>query len=154
MIEQRAIILSIEQDQQSNKSTATLEIERQTACGLCGQTRGCGNRIWGNLLGHSDASFKANNTIGALVGQTVIVAIDEQVLLKSALLLYGLPLICLFVFALLANAMWGTELASMLGGLAGLLVGWLWIKGYLVHRPFILSQQPEIIGIACHKQST
>lgn len=151
MIEQRAIILSIEQDQYSTNSTATLEIERQTACGLCGQTRGCGNRIWGKLLAHNDTSFKAKNPIGARVGQQVIVAIDERVLLKSALLLYGLPLITLFIFALLANTVWGTELASMIGGLAGLLIGWLWIKGYLLHRPYILSQQPEIIGLACNQ---
>ena len=48
MIEERAVILSLERDANnisSGDSIATLEIERKTACGLCGQTRGCGNSI-------------------------------------------------------------------------------------------------------------
>ncbi len=53
MIEERAVILSVSQyNHNLSDSTATLEIERKTACGLCGKTRGCGNSIWGKLFAH------------------------------------------------------------------------------------------------------
>ena len=75
MIEERAIILSLE-SQADQSSTATLEVVRKTACGLCGQTRGCGNSIWGKLLNHKSVNFTAQNNINAKVGDSVIVGID------------------------------------------------------------------------------
>ena len=65
MIEQRAVILSLQSEPSQTQTIATLEIERITACGLCGQTRGCGNSIWGKLFGHQTAAFKAQNRINA-----------------------------------------------------------------------------------------
>ena len=87
MIEERAVILALEYNPATQQSIATLEIERKTACGLCGQTRGCGNSLWGKLFSHKPAVFKASNTINAQVGQSVMIGIDERSLLKSALLL-------------------------------------------------------------------
>jgi len=77
MIEEYAVVLHCKQD------VAELEIERRTACGICGQKRGCGNATWGKLLGHKSHTFQAQNTIDAKVGDNVIVGIDEQVALKS-----------------------------------------------------------------------
>ena len=92
MIEQHAIVLTLEfaaletegptHQSATNQSIATLEIVRQTACGLCGQTRGCGNSLWGKLFGHKSANFKAQNQINAKVGDHVIVGIDESALMK------------------------------------------------------------------------
>ena len=154
MIEERAVILSLEQllQNQSNDSQsgsiATLEIERKTACGLCGQTRGCGNSIWGKLFGHPTTAFKAQNRINAKVGESVIVGINEKALLKSALLLYILPLVTLFIGAILASQLRQTDGSTMLGAVIGLVLGLLWVKGHTMSNRYFSLQQPVILRLA------
>jgi len=154
MIEERAVILSLEKviqipsnDSQPD-SVATLEIERKTACGLCGQTRGCGNSIWGKLFGHQTTAFRAQNRINAKVGQSVIVGINEKALLKSALLLYILPLATLFFGAILASYLWQSDGKTMLGAAVGLLLGLLWVKGHTISSRYYNLQQPVILRLA------
>ena len=146
MIEERAVILSL--DDVSSNLIATLEIERKTACGLCGQTRGCGNSIWGKLFAHQSTAFKAQNRINAKVGDSVIVGINEQALLKSAMLLYIVPLVTLFIGAILMQQIFDTNGYAMLGALIGLLVGMVWVKGHTMSSAYFKLQQPVILRLA------
>lgn len=151
MIEERAVILSLDAD--SSNLIATLEIERQTACGLCGQTRGCGNSIWGKLFAHQSTAFKAQNHINAKVGDSVIVGINEQALLKSAMLLYIVPLLTLFIGAILMQQVFDTNGYAMLGALLGLVIGLLWVKGHTMASSYFKLQQPVILRLATHDAS-
>ena len=144
MIEERAVILSLD----NVSSKATLEIERKTACGLCGQTRGCGNSIWGKLFAHQSTAFKAQNRINAKVGDSVIVGINEQALLKSAMLLYIVPLVTLFIGAILMQQIFETNGYAMLGALLGLVSGLLWVKGHTMYSSYFKLQQPVILRLA------
>jgi sigma-E factor negative regulatory protein RseC len=146
MIEERAVILSL--DNVSGIPSATLEIERKSACGLCGQTRGCGNSIWGKLFAHQSTAFKAQNRINAKVGQSVIVGINESALLKSALLLYILPLVTLFLGALLATKFNPNDASAMVGAVLGLVMGLIWVKGYTMSNSYFSLQQPVILRLA------
>ena len=158
MIEERAVILSLEKSFQNpsqyssndspSDSVAILEIERKTACGLCGQTRGCGNSIWGKLFGHQTTAFKAQNGINAKVGESVIVGINEKAMLKSALLLYVLPLTTLFIGALFASQLWHSDGSTMLGAATGLVLGLLWVKGHTMSNRYFSLQQPVILRLA------
>ena len=144
MIEERAVILSLD----NVSSNATLEIVRKTACGLCGQTRGCGNSIWGKLFAHQSAAFKAQNHINAKVGDSVIVGINEQALLKSAMLLYIVPLATLFIGAILLQQAFKTNGYAMLGAMLGLVLGLLWVKGHTMSSRYFKLQQPVILRLA------
>ena len=144
MIEERAVILSLD----NVLSNATLEIERKTACGLCGQTRGCGNSMWGKLFAHQSTAFKAQNRINAKVGDSVIVGINEQALLKSAMLLYIVPLVTLFIGAILMQQIFDTNGYAMLGALLGLILGLLWVKGHTMYSSYFKLQQPVILRLA------
>ena len=148
MIEERAVILSLESEPSATDSTATLEIERKIACGLCGQTRGCGNSIWGKVFAHQSTAFKAQNRINAKVGDSVIVGINEKALLKSALLLYILPLATMLIGAILATQIQDKNVYAMLGALAGLLLGFLWVKGHTMSSSYFKLQQPVILRLA------
>lgn len=128
MIEEYAIVTGRLETQ------ATLEIERRTACGLCGQKRGCGNATWGKLLGHKHNAFTAENPINANVGDTVVVGIDEQAVLHSAFYLYVVPLIAMTIGTMLADGLFNNEFYVMLGAVLGLLIGFLWVKGHLIGR--------------------
>jgi sigma-E factor negative regulatory protein RseC len=146
MIEERAVILSL--DNLSGIPLATLEIERKNACGLCGQTRGCGNSIWGKLFAHHSTAFKAQNHINAKEGQSVIVGINETALLKSALLLYILPLVTLFLGAILATKINPSDASAMVGAVVGLMMGLLWVKGHTISNSYFSLQQPVILRLA------
>ena len=148
MIEERAVILSLESEASAADSTATLEIERKIACGLCGQTRGCGNSIWGKLFAHQSTAFKAQNLINAKVGDSVIVGINEKALLKSALLLYILPLATMLIGAILATQIHDTNSYAMLGALVGLVLGLVWVKGHTMSSSYFKLQQPVILRLA------
>lgn len=150
MIEERAVILSLEANESNPDASniAVLEIERKTACGLCGQTRGCGNSIWGKLFAHRSTAFKANNNINASVGQSVIVGINEQALLWSALLLYILPLVTMLIASILAMQVNDSNGVVMLSALAGLIVGLLWVKGFTASNQYFVMQQPIILRLA------
>ncbi len=126
MIEEYAIITAREEN------LAVLEIERRTACGLCGQKRGCGNATWGKLLGHKSQQFRAENGIDANVGDSVVVGIDERVILSSVFYLYIVPLLGMLIAAILVDTFFNNELYVLLAAASGLLLGFLWVKWHLV----------------------
>jgi sigma-E factor negative regulatory protein RseC len=146
MIEEHAIILNIE-DLGNDQSVATIEVVRKTACGLCGKTQGCGNAIWGKLFAHKTTSFKAQNNINAKTGQHVIVGIDEKALMKSALLLYIVPLATMFVGAILASQISNSDLTAMIGAVIGVLLGYFWVKAHTTGRSYYQSHQPKILRL-------
>lgn len=146
MIEEHAVILSTESDE-GNQSVATIEVVRQTACSLCGQTRGCGNAIWGKLFAHKTTSFKAQNNINAKTGQSVIVGIDEKALIRSALLLYIVPLVTMFIGAILALQITDSDLSAMLGAVVGVLVGYFWVKAHTSGRSYDQRHHPIILRL-------
>ena len=149
MLEEHAIVLSISPNSHKlSDSIAVLEIERRTACGLCGKTRGCGNSIWGKLFAHQSTAFKAQNPITAKVGDSVVVGINERALLKSALLLYIAPLVTMMIGAILMNELMHNNAGSILGALIGLMLGFVWVKGHTTASRYFLEQQPVILRLA------
>lgn len=128
MIEEYAIVTSRTDKQ------ATLEIERRTACGLCGQTRGCGNAAWGKLLGHNSHGFTAENPVDAKVGDSVVVGINEQAVLNSAFYLYIVPLMGLLIGTVLADYFFDNQLYVILAAAVGLAAGFVWVKGHLIGK--------------------
>lgn len=147
MIEQSAIIIAIETPPTEWPGMATIEVVRKTACGLCGQTSGCGNAFWGKLFAHKSSSFKAQNTINAQVGQTVVVGIDETAVMKSALILYLLPLVTMFAGALLAVQIVNADASAILGALLGLLLGFFWLKAHVAGRVYYQNHLPKILRL-------
>ncbi|MDI1308332.1 MAG: SoxR reducing system RseC family protein [Methylotenera sp.] len=113
-------------------TVATLEIERRTACGLCGQKRGCGNATWGKMLGHDSHDFTAENQINAQVGDSVVVGIDEHAVLNSAFYLYIVPLGGLLIGTLAADYLFKNQFYVIIGAVLGLVLGFLWVKGHLI----------------------
>lgn len=122
MIEEFAVVTHCQQN------VAELEIERKTACSICGQTRGCGNATWGKLLGHKSTTLRVPNTLGAQVGDSVVVGIDERVVLRSVFFLYVIPLLSLVVFSVLADALSDRQLYVGIAACLGLLLGFVVVK--------------------------
>lgn len=145
MIEEHAIVVGVEQD------AAMLEIIRKTPCGLCGKSRGCGISLWAKLFNHKSV-FKATNSIGAKVGDSVIVGIEEHALLRSSMTIYGIPLASLLIGAVLGIAFLPQDASAVqkdvytvIGALIGLSLSILWLKGHSTGQTFNPNHQPVIL---------
>ncbi len=147
MIEEHAIVVSASGD------AAMLEIVRKKPCGLCGKSRGCGISLWGKLFNHK-SEFRATNNIGAKVGDSVIVGLEEQALLKGSMTIYGIPLLALFLGALLGMAFLPQDASAIqkdiyavIGAATGLVLSLLWLKGHSAGRAYSPGHQPVILRV-------
>lgn len=131
MLETRAIVVQLE------GAEAVVEAVHGGGCGLCSSNKGCGSGKLSKVFGVQSRQFRVRNEIDARIGEEVQVAVADGVLLRSALTLYGLPLLLLFGGALLGSY-WivgtaGRDVGSVIGASVGLLVGFP-LAGFFASR--------------------
>lgn len=97
MIEEQAQVIEIK------GKWLLLQAQTQSACGSCSVSKGCGTSLLAKVVGRKFTHFQAENNIKAKVGDTVVVGIAEDALLKGSLMMYILPVMCMLIFALLAD---------------------------------------------------
>lgn len=113
---------------------AWVQTARRSSCGSCSARSGCGTGVLAGLFGARLHEVEVLNPIGARPGEEVIVGISESLLVRGSVMLYLLPLLALVAGALLAEGLApqlglaGSELPAILGGLAGLAAGFLWLR--------------------------
>jgi sigma-E factor negative regulatory protein RseC len=141
MIEEQAIVIK------ASKERVTLEVVRTKPCGLCGQVRGCGNSIWGKIFSHQSGHIETRNNLNAKLGDVVILAIDETLMLKSSLVLYGVPLLSMFLGMLFANSLAKemSELYTLAGAVAGLFLGVVMIKRAMNEKMQMFYNEAQLI---------
>jgi sigma-E factor negative regulatory protein RseC len=141
MIEEEAIVIK------ASKKNVTLEVVRSQPCGLCGQVRGCGNSIWGKIFSHRSGHIKTRNNLDAKLGDVVILGIDETLMLKSSLMLYGVPLLSMFVGMLLTQGFVKemAEFYSLIGAVTGFFLGVVLIKRIVNEKMQIFYNEAQLI---------
>jgi sigma-E factor negative regulatory protein RseC len=141
MIEEQAIVIK------ASKDRVTLEVVRSAPCGLCGQVRGCGNSIWGKIFSHQTGHIETRNDLNAKLGDIVILGIDETLMLKSSLMLYGVPLFTMFLGMLIFNhlAKEMVELYTLIGAVAGLILGVVMIKRVINEKMQMFYNEAQLI---------
>jgi sigma-E factor negative regulatory protein RseC len=124
MIEEEAIVIS------NDRELAEVDIIRTKPCGLCGKTQGCGNSIWGKVFSFKKRKIQIQNNINAKVGDKVKLLIEENYLLKTSLLLYGVPLFFLFGGMIATEYLLEdtNDLVVFFGGFLGFSVGIILLK--------------------------
>lgn len=95
MIEELAVVVKIENHQ------VWVESGQNSACGGCLQKASCTTNAIGSVL--KKKSVPVDSGIQLKTGDQVMVAIDENLLLRASLLLYLAPLIALFTGAGMAD---------------------------------------------------
>ncbi len=95
MIEELAVVVKIENHQ------VWVEGGQNSACGGCLQKASCTANAIGSVL--KKKSVPVDSDIQLKTGDQVMVAIDENLLLRGSLLLYLAPLIALFTGAGMAD---------------------------------------------------
>ena len=108
---------------------AIVQTERTSYCSQCAANKGCGTASLSSVLGQKYTQIKVINHGGVKVGDKVVIGLEEQALLKSSVVLYLLPLLSLFVFALgyemlVTIGEWPRyEPLTILAGILGLFIG-------------------------------
>ena len=144
MIEEQAEVVEIE------GSRLILQAQTQSACGSCSASKGCGTSLLSKVIGRKFTRFEAENNVNAVVGDTVIVGIPEDALLKGSLVMYSIPLAGMIIFALLADyfllASTGSrDLMVAASAIMGLILGSLMSKAYFQRQSSIHLFSPVIL---------
>ena len=123
MIERRARVVA------RASGGVTVEAERESTCGECAASAGCGTAALGKALGRKRVRMELPNDFPVDVGDRVVVGLAEGDLVRNAGLVYLLPLLLMFVLAVAADrlaatagiaAEWPAAVAAFAGLLAGL----------------------------------
>ena len=129
MLESQALVVKIE------RGATYVEAEAGSQCGS-GQcnTSACSTGVLMRIFSQQPKALRVNNPIGALVGEQVMLGLEEGAFLKSAFLAYLLPLFALILGAMLGLGLAGPsdtrDLYAGLGGLAGLIISVFAIKWF------------------------
>lgn len=126
MIEETGVVVTVAGD------LAEVETRRQGACGSCSASGACGTSLLARWLGRKPLLLRAHNPIGAAPGDTVVVGVPEEGLVRASLVAYLIPLI-----GFMGGAMAGSHLfpalgngAGALGAGAGLALGLSWVARF------------------------
>lgn len=122
MIEQIAVVVKVDGD------FAWVQAERQSTCGNCAARSGCGTSVLSKVIGTKIARMRAINKPQAQVGDTVVVGLSEAAMLKGSVVVYLLPLLLMFLFAITGNVIATqihvtSEVMSIGFAVAGLAIG-------------------------------
>lgn len=136
MIESEAEVLKVEADQ------AWVRIRPHTPCGNCDPETGCKSIAMSRMFSRGKSEFQVLNPLHAAPGDKVRVAVADGLLLRSALLGYGLPLCLLLVGAGFGRFLGSAALAdltTLIGAAAGVGVGLLLARSIPVPGPEIVE---------------
>lgn len=145
MITETAIVVLIEDNQ------TWVETQRKSACGQCSASKGCGTSVLSKVIGNKLSKIKAINNIDAQVGDEVVIGLNEQSLLKGAFMTYMLPLVFMFIFALVGQVIsanlqiQNNELLVIVFSVVGLLLGLRQVKTFSSSIAKDESYQPVIL---------
>ena len=145
MIHERGRVIAVE------SGAVQVETLRRSTCSGCSVNAGCGQGLLERLgvsqgRGRVRALTPANLvSLNLTPGDEVVLGVDEDLLLKSALLFYLSPLIGLFALALLAARLDLGEPLIIVAGLAGFLLSWLLVRRYTRRHADDPAMQPVVL---------
>lgn len=143
MITETGRIVAIEND------SLWVQTVRKSACAQCSARKGCGQAVLAQLgrePGYLKVSLNGQASQNYQVNQYVEIGMAEQVIVKSTLLIYLMPLL-IMMFAIAASATFTqSEPWALVCGVVGLGVGALMARTFLAMDPGKSALEPTLIG--------
>ncbi|MFC1747268.1 SoxR reducing system RseC family protein [Pseudomonadota bacterium] len=157
MIEEQGRVVSLEGD------FAWIETLRTSACGSCSVNKGCGTGVISKYFAARFSRVKAVNQINARVNDSVVIGLEEQALVRGSFAVYVVPLLFMFLLAVIGEfaaqelgVKYGDGMAALFG-LAGLASGFLWVRKFSKEISVDERYQPIVVrkgnGAECGKES-
>jgi sigma-E factor negative regulatory protein RseC len=126
-----------------------IEAIQKSTCGSCVAQKGCGQTLMSRLgvkPVYIRVLLNGREADDYRVGQSIDIAIADDVVVKTALFTYFSPVICSLVFASVAYSLHGGELTTLLSAIVGLVTGMFAVRIYAKRHHDDPRYQPVIIG--------
>jgi len=139
LVEESGVIVAVELDR------VWVETIRSSACDSCKAQKGCGHGLINKAS--SGKTFQLDvqrNGLSAKVGDTAVIGIPEDSILKASLIGYLLPIVLLLIFSGAAKILWG-ELSSIVFGVLGLVLGFYLVRYLGKSERF--GQGPQLLDV-------
>ena len=107
----------------TNASQATVRMDA-AGCGRCHEPGGCGGQNIATMFCRGPRLFSVQDAGQSQVGDRVVISVPDDAVFQSAALAYGLPLVALFLGAVVGLFIAG-DLGAMVGATIGVLAAWL-----------------------------
>lgn len=123
---------------------AVVEVE-SGGCGRCHEKGGCGGQQLTQMFCNGQKTYRVDNFLGAVVGDSVVVAIAAGSVRRVANLAYGLPLLVSILGAIIGSSLSG-NVGAIAGVFLGLVLSFSYIRlrhvknGGVTERPHIISR--------------
>lgn len=128
---------------------AWVETVRISSCQSCSARSACGQKVLAKVVGQKSCVISALNTYSLQVGDRVVVGVRESTFLKTALLVYLLPLVMMIGGAVFSQWVFGTgDLTTGLGGFTGLAAGFLFVYRFNLKHQNDMDFQPIVLRSA------
>ncbi len=143
MIEERGRVLSVE------PGAVWVETVRTSTCGNCAAKAGCGQALLAKVGSGAKRGFiRALTDRSWQVGDEVFIGIPEDAVVRGALWVYMVPLLGLFVSALLAQALGVTEPLVIGAAMVGLIAGFAVVRWHGQRAQRDPQMMPQVLRSA------
>jgi sigma-E factor negative regulatory protein RseC len=122
MVEESALVLRVESDM------VWVQAIQKTACGSCQAQKGCGHSLLAKVGQKQIDIPVARNGLDVQPNEQVIIGVPEQAILRSSMLMYGVPLLSMIFVALLGTSFGVNEGGIITMSFAALIFGFLWVN--------------------------
>lgn len=127
-----------------------LQARTKSVCGSCAVNKGCGTSLLAKVVGRKLTRFEVENSVNAVVGDSIVVGIKENALLQGSLIMYILPIACMFIFAISCDFALPVTIAArdlIVAGMSilGLITGSLWSKWYFQRQSNAENFSPVVL---------
>lgn len=142
MIEEPGRVVAVE------SGAVWVETQRKSTCSGCSARNGCGQGLMDKLgVRERRGLIRALSDQHLQLGDSVVIGIREDVLLRGAVLVYLFPLIVLLASSLLASLLSASEPFVILAGLGGFLISWLVVRARSRRAAGDCALQPVVVRV-------
>ena len=144
MVEEHGIVTAIDND------GVWVETHRQSVCGQCSANKGCGHQLLNKIQSSRLAtmtSIKAQSQLSLRVGDSVVIGIPENTLIKGSLLAYLLPLVFMLLICWLLTWQGYQESTIILFGFFSLFLSFYLLRSIIKKSSFQHSLEPQVLKV-------
>ncbi|WP_233139408.1 SoxR reducing system RseC family protein [Aggregatibacter actinomycetemcomitans] len=144
MLTESAVVIEYE------SGRAKVKCQSQSACGACTAKPACGNSALSELAGsgaRGEHIFTIETITPLKIGQRVEIGLSERSLIKSALLMYCVPLFTLLFSTLLFDSLFAHELVSVFFIFISTTLSFLGVRWYAQKLNRQSAYQPVLLRV-------
>jgi len=146
MVEETAQVIKVDGD------VVWVQAIQKSACGSCQAQKGCGHSLLAKVGQKKIELPVACNDVSVSTGDQVVIGVPEQAILRSSLLMYGLPLGTMMLVAMISSLLGLPEGPSVIASFIALLLGFVLVN--LRSKKMNFAQwQPRLLRKVSFEQS-